>query len=265
MPQKALIPVHDVECKFNTRIKEFPDYIKIACFTRPVFNPYGVEERLTEKQEEIKWQEKLAKLRSGKKEARNKGDVSRNDAIKRARDKAYEIAFANDFEWFVTFTLSPEHIDRYDKEEILRRFKKWLNNTSSRRNMVYLMFPEYHEDKAVHFHGLISGDLEMRESGHKTTNGQMIYNAMNWTLGFSTAVRLEGQKGQIANYVMKYITKENKRVFGKHYFAGGKGLQREVPTTYENMDIHALEGTYYKIPNAPLGVKYATIQKEVSL
>lgn len=225
----------------------------------------GFEEYHTPKQEAIRLREEMRRLRTGEKRVYKKNDTSRNDNIQRAKKKALEIAYANDFQYFVTFTLDEQKVDRYGREEVLRVFKNWLDNTARRRDMQYLIFPEFHKDGAVHFHGIVAGRLDMRDSGHKTAYGQTIYNCENWKLGFTTAVKLDSQKSKVVSYIMKYITKENKRVFGKHYFAGGKGLRREVPTTYKNMDIHALEGTYYKIPNAPLGVKYVTIPKEVDL
>ena len=179
--------------------------------------------------------------------------------MKRAKDKAKEIAFANDWQFFVTFTLDGQNIDRYDKTEVLRCLKNWLDNMSRRRNLKYLLFPELHKDGAIHFHGLCSGMLSLSISGHYTQAGQPIYNCLNWSLGFTSVVKLEGPKERIVNYIMKYITKENEKVFGNAYFAGGKGLVREVPTQYENMSFEDLEGIEYQVPDTGMRVKYQTI------
>ena len=179
--------------------------------------------------------------------------------MKRAKDKGMEIAFANEWQYFITFTLDSKKINRYDKTEILRSFTNWLDNMARRRNLKYFIFPEYHEDGAIHFHGLCSGMLSLALSGHYTEAGQPIYNCTNWTLGFTSVVILEGPKERIVNYIMKYITKENEKVFGNTYFAGGKGLVREVPTQYENMSFEEMEGKEYMVPDTGMRVKYQTI------
>lgn len=74
--------------------------------------------------------------------------------------------------------------------------------------MSYLIFPERHKDGAVHFHGLVSGNLKMSDSGRKTSRGQAILNCESWTLGFSTSVLLDDSKANVCGYIMKYITKE---------------------------------------------------------
>ncbi len=137
MPQKTVIykPQTDVPTKFNTRFKEFPDFVKCTCWNRPIYNPDGVElykskyqlnseERQKEwknkqKQEDEETQadlrsfgwlgenEKAVVLRSFEELNENdKSDdgVSRSDSIKRAKDKAFEIAYANDFEYFITLS-----------------------------------------------------------------------------------------------------------------------------------------------------------------
>ena len=82
---------------------------------------------------------------------------------------------------------------------------------------------------------------------------------MAWKYGFSTAIKLEGQYSKVVNYISKYISKDSEKIFGNYYFAGGKGLKREVETEYFNLNFENFEGKYYKIPNTNLGVKYLDI------
>ncbi|MEQ8175957.1 MAG: hypothetical protein ABRQ26_12930, partial [Syntrophomonadaceae bacterium] len=193
---------------FNCRVKEFPGFSKVTVFSHAVFNPSGHEVVKSKKNRTI--------------ESEKTKREYREDNLNRARDKAFEIAFANEFDYFVTFTLDSSKIDRYDKQEILKKFKVWLQNKVVRNDLKYIIFPEYHKDGAIHFHGLCSGDLQIIDSGLKTKRGQNIYNSESWKYGFSSVVKIEGPYARVVNYVMKYISKDNKKVFGKHYFAGGR-------------------------------------------
>lgn len=264
---------------YNTRIKIFPHQIKISCFTKQIFNPDKVsceskpkciaqEEREEQQalwleqvrqagnEQYIQAQQDIERLSNLEREKKR----IRRDSMKRTRDKAYEIANANEWDYFITMTLDSREIDRSDKDEILRRVGQWLKDMVRRHDFVFLIFPEYHKkDNAVHFHGLCKGNLNLVLSDHNTASNQPIYYWLNWPFGFTTVVKLTGHKERIVNYVMKYITKEEKKVFGKAYFAGGKGLKREVPTQYENLSFEDFEGKEYQIPETGIRVKYQTI------
>ena len=251
MPQKVLtnivLPLSEVEAKYNCRYKFFGSFTKVTVFSKKVFCPKNLE---------IK---NKVKFINRSKRGNIKSDEIRADSIKRAKDKAYEICYANKFDYFITFTLDKEKIDRYDKDIILKKFKKWLNNRVERGNFKYIIFPEYHKDGAIHFHGLCSGELKLIDSGKRTKKGQVIYNSDSWTYGFSTVIKLEGSYERVINYIVKYISKDKKRVFGKFYFAGGKDLKREVTTIYTNISYESVKtDKVYYIKGANLSVKYLT-------
>lgn len=253
MPQKVLTnsnivkPISEVEAKYNCRYKFYGPITKVTVFSRKVFLP-----------ENLEYRDKVKSVKRNKR-SKVKSDYIRADSIKRARDKAYEICYANEFDYFITFTLDKEKIDRYDKDIILKKFKKWLNNRVERGNFKYIIFPEYHKDGAIHFHGLCSGELKLIDSGKRTKKGQIIYNSDSWTYGFSTVIKLEGSYERVINYIVKYISKEKKRVFGKFYFAGGKDLKREVPTIYCNVSYESIKtDKVYYIEGANMSVKYLT-------
>lgn len=236
-------PIPEVLAKYNCRIKYYGEITKVTVFSKKIFNPEKLELKGSKK--------KITKNRS------RSGEI-REDSIKRAKDRAYDICYANQFEYFVTFTLDKEKIDRYDHKVILKKLKNWLDNRVRRGSFKYILFPEYHKDGAIHFHGLCSGDIKIRDSGKKTKKGQTIYNADSWNLGFSSVVLLEGPYERVINYIVKYISKEQKRVFGKYYLSGGKGLKREVPTVYTNVEYTKVVGKEYHIEKAGMSVKYIT-------
>lgn len=233
-----------------------------------MFNPEKVEKRkkceqiiYTSSGYELELQ--ALALEKEKKDFRklHKIDVSetpRGDSIKRAQDKIFDIAFSNDFEYFVTFTLNEQKIDRYDVKAITSKLNKWLSNCVQRRNLKYIIVPEYHKDKAIHFHGLYSGDLGEVDSGHLYKDGRTIYNCSAWPFGFTNAIKLNGSKYAVCSYITKYITKDTSKIFGRFYLSGGK-INRSVDTEYLNKDYDFSKGEEFIIPNIGLKVKYNTI------
>lgn len=45
-----------------------------------------------------------------------------------------------------------------------------------------------------------------------------VYNCKDWKYGFSTAISVYGTPSRLANYVLKYITKDIENIFGKTYW-----------------------------------------------
>ena len=226
------------EGRFNACTKIYPNgHTKTTVFNFPVYNPLGL---FTE-----------SKTRTCFDKANN---VTRNDSIKRGIDKVYDIALLNDFQYFVTLTLDQNKIDRYDYTEICKKVKNWLNNACKRYNCKYLIVPELHEDGAVHFHGLLSGDFTLVDSGKKYQN-KPIYNLDNWHYGFTTCMQLTGNKEAVAKYICKYITKDTKRILGNLYYAGG-GITREPQKEYALESYPQAKGKEYVIANTSLKVKY---------
>lgn len=288
-PNRSIFsPASDFLVKYNCRVKYFPDnVIKVTCFSKPIFNPHKVEPFGKEKKRESLQEynpltdEMAYKFVEGKTildpftgeyvplvfwqdEFKETKDRVRSDSVKRAIDKAFEIGFANDFQYFITLTLDEKKIDRYSPALIKDKLHSFLSNAVRRKDLKYILFPEYHkeheweESPAIHFHGLISGDnLNLKNSGLRNEDGQVIYNWEDWKYGFSTVIGLDG-RAAVVYYVTKYITKDSNKIFGKYYFAGGKELKREVPTEYINRDYEQFQGEEYYIPQAKMGVKYKT-------
>lgn len=152
-------------------------------------------------------------------------------AQRRAKAAVRDLAASNDFRWFVTLTLSPEKIDRYDVREITRRLNHWLDNHVRRSGLAYVLVPERHKDGAIHFHGLFTDAVTAVDSGHRDSGGHKVYNLPEWELGFTTAIELYGERRRAIAYVCKYIGKQMgpdgrpEKVGGRWYYSGGK-LQR---------------------------------------
>lgn len=132
-------------------------------------------------------------------------------SLNRTKNKVYDIARANDWEWFVTFTFDKNKVkSRYDIEGLKKQFLKFINHYKERSapDLKYLFIPELHEDGALHFHGLMSNlrtdDLVLiKTKRHKYLNLYPFYEKF----GFSDFSAVKDSKA-VSNYITKYITKE---------------------------------------------------------
>ncbi len=157
---------------------------------------------------------------------------SLEESKRRAKSKVRDIALCNRFEYMFTWTLDGSLIDRYDNDEVYRKVRDFLSNATRRKNFRYVCIPEYHKQKAgeekpaIHLHGLcILGDVKiapsLRKDGlqRRDNAGRPIFNMTDWKWGFSTCVPLDENYERTVNYVTKYITKCDKKIFGKWYLS----------------------------------------------
>ena len=163
---------------------------------------------------------------------REKGKKSEGEdrlrSLRRARANLRRLALANDFRYFVTLTLDPQKIDRYDGAAITKALGRWCDNMVRRHGLRYVLVPERHKDGAFHFHGFMAGEgLRVEDSGVKW-DGRPVYTLPQWTLGFTTAQELYGEYSAAVGYCCKYIGKqEGQRPLGRWYYSGGTLAQPE--------------------------------------
>ena len=195
---------------------------------------------------------------------RRKGVKSEGDdllrSMRRARAKLRRLALSNEFTHFVTLTLDKEKVDRYDPKAIMQKVNICLDNLVRRHGLKYVLVPEQHKDGAYHFHGFISGDLQLVDSGTidlpweekpkrprddqaradwLSRGGPVVYTWLQWPLGFTTALELYGEYGAAVAYVCKYIGKQQgQRPMGRWYYSGG-GL-KEPTRLYTTLEYSTL-------------------------
>lgn len=158
--------------------------------------------------------------------AREKGKKSEGDnllrSMRRARSKLRRLALSNEFQYFVTLTLDPEKIDRYDGAAVTKALGRWCDNMVRRHGLRYILVPEQHKDGAFHFHGFMAGDGLVAVDSGVEWDGRPVYNLPQWTLGFTTAQELYGTYSAAVGYCCKYIGKQqNQRPLGRWYYSGG--------------------------------------------
>lgn len=150
--------------------------------------------------------------------------------ISRAKTKIYEYAMCNDFDYFVTLTLDPKKIDRYDLNSYIKKLGKFLNNYNTNHNtkVQYVLIPEMHKDGAWHMHGLIKGIL----SKHliKNDNGFLNWEHYSSRFGYISLSKIKNTSA-CAKYITKYINKDidnTVKELGARTYYCSKGLKKAV-------------------------------------
>lgn len=156
-------------------------------------------------------------------------------ASKRSKDNFYGYAQANDWEYFVTLTFSPEVVNRYNDMAVIHlwsNFQNWCKHKYKDCKM--LMIPERHKDGALHFHGLMS-DIRFNlipaidphtEKPLYSKTGAPLFSIKDWTNGFSTLAIIpkEDNYRRVVNYMEKYISKDGNIGYNQKRFFRTRNL-----------------------------------------
>lgn len=211
------------------------------------------------------------------------GSDSLERSKRRARVAVRDYGLCNDFKYFVTLTLDPIYINRYDIKEVTRKLNTWADNAVRRQGLKYVLVPELHKDGAIHFHGFFNDALEAKDSGTMippgggkpkrprskaqraawaAAGGHIVYNLPAWKLGYTTAIPLYGRRAAAVGYVCKYISKAQTKVGGRWYYSGG-GLARPE-LTFSDVPIEAYERAEaaFSFVIEDLGVRCLSIMDE---
>lgn len=180
----------------------------------------------------------------------NMGNPEKNleRSLRRTKNKIYDIAKSNQWEWFFTLTFNPKKVDSFNYEIVTDKLSQWLKNMRKKcPNMMYLVVPEQHESGRWHFHGLFSHVEDMRfvDSEKRDKKGRIIYNVGSYRLGFSTATKIDDVK-KACSYIAKYTTKELCMVTKgkKRYWCSKNVLLPEVEeylVSYGNEELKRLQ------------------------
>lgn len=296
-----VLPLSDSEAKYNARLKYITDpqgreiVVQRLCCERATFTD-GLERDPAKKRDQAKpvradpealrsmSAEDLRKLlqleaildgRPWESDAKRKptvDDMAR--AARRARSAVADYVLAEyDFTHFVTLTLDPAKMDRFDAAAAIKRLTVWLNNRVQRNGLKYLVVPEHHKDGAIHFHGLFNDALQMVDSGTvirpeggkpvkratalrsgaDLTACKVVYNLPAWDYGYTTAIELTGDRAAVAGYVCKYIVKEldyadgDRDKIGGRYYYHSTNLRKPKTICYDD-DFETFEGYAFDTP-----------------
>ncbi len=252
---------------YNTKVKRYRDgsYTLTYCNRRVFVNQEEKQEFIefceseeTEKTEdtgkakvtEIVKKFETSKLSEAQKQKRKE---DRTDNMKRAVDKVYDLAFQNEWSYFMTITIDPEQFNREDTLLVCKKLSKWLGHQVERKGLKYLLIPEQHKNGGIHAHALINDCFKLEHSGRYLYSGKAykaetlqkkgidinllkpVYNVPEWKYGFSTAIPVDGNPARLACYITKYITKDCKKIFGKYYLSS-RNLNRDTEISLCNSE-----------------------------
>ena len=225
--------------KSYAKIYRYPcGVMDIVASTSPDFGPKGWESAED-------YNRPASKARPDAQKDRTYSEAKAEDqerSMRRARAKVRRLALANDFRWFVTLTLDPQKIDRYDAAAVVKKLGQWCSNHVKRHGLKYILVPERHKDGALHFHGFFNDALQAVASGHSTKAGQPIYNLPQWDLGFTAAIEVYGEYAGAVAYVCKYIGKQGDKPAGRWYYSGGDLCEPDI--SYADIEVRDLEEQY---------------------
>lgn len=190
---------------YNTRIKTFENTKQVTIYSKT----------FTREEEESK----IQKNKNLRKDYKNKDRTEQeerncqNVSIKQTKNRIYDIARANTWEWFITLTFDRKKKDSSEYDEVVRALHIYLANLQQRQcpDLKYLIVPELHADgEHYHFHGLLANcdNLNFVFSGKYDRKKHLpIYNIQNWRIGWTTATRVQDTH-RVSSYITKYITKD---------------------------------------------------------
>lgn len=155
---------------------------------------------------------------------RRENDEKLSNNISRAKSRVTELALCNDWEYFVTLTLSEDKQNRFDLQGYIKDLGNWIGNYNRKYgcHLRYIIIPEFHKDGAVHAHGLLCGVQD--ESLCKNEYGFMDLPYYRNRFGFISLGKIR-DKEKVSRYITKYITKGFcDRAKGEHMFYASRGL-----------------------------------------
>ena len=71
------------------------------------------------------------------------------------------------------------------------------------------------------------------------TNGKTVYNLKSWAFGWTTCIKLYGDRLNTAFYCTKYITKDCMKIFGR-FFWHSQNLKKPI-IVYSDLDYDSIQ------------------------
>lgn len=147
-----------------------------------------------------------------------------NENIIRAKNKIFELAFCNPWQYFFTGTLNKEFYDRTNLEKFHKDFTQFIRDKSKKYNcgkIDFLLIPEKHSDGiSWHMHGFINGlppealsqfkigDIMGKSLAEKVCRGDFLFHWLDYDkkFGFNDLEPIKNPEA-VSKYITKYINK----------------------------------------------------------
>lgn len=178
-------------------------------------------------------------------------------SLSRSKNKVFEIACCNEFEYFCTFTQNADLRDRFDLKAFRKDFTMLIRNKNRVRGdfdkIEYLLIPEHHKNGAWHMHGLFKGlEIDKDLTPFKLSDnipkrikdtirgGEPVYDWHDYRrrFGYFTCTRIKDNIS-VSKYITKYLSKEfsaDTRHAGEHLYYASQGLKRRETLVKNSFD-----------------------------
>jgi len=175
---------------------------------------------------------------------RGVNDTKLEESILRSKEKIFELAYCNPWDYFFTGTLDAKKYDRTDLDKFHKDLTQWIGNYNKNHKLhiKFLFVPELHSDgKSWHVHGFIYGlpkenliqfkvgDKMGKTLAEKVARGDIVYN---WTdyqekFGFCDLEPIRNHEA-VSKYVTKYMNKQlakSVQELNAHTYYHSRGLK----------------------------------------
>lgn len=205
--------------------------------------------------------------------SRDINDEKLENNVSRAKNKIYEYALCNEFDYFITLTLDPEKYNRHDLKKYIKDLGQFIRDQRKKysADIQYILIPEPHKDGAWHMHGLIKGIN--RNQLIKNKNGYLDWQDYSRKFGYCSIDYVKCQEA-ISKYITKYVSKaldvDLKREKEKKLYYCSRGLKKALNVekgTLESSKLSRIpfsyENEYMKILDLD-GLQYLRLQNDLS-
>lgn len=240
---------------YNIKVTEYNNETQVTFYSYSISK--GASEDAETNKQSIKCDKQSIKDNKQNFDIDNTEIENKKRSTRRSKQGIYELARANNWEWFATFTFKD---NRYDYLLCKNKLRKWLSHTKERKcpSLEWLCVPERHRDGAYHFHALLKGDIGSIIDFKGWNEEKYLFT--NYKLGISELERVK-DTNRVSMYITKYISKD---LLGdiknaRRYFYS-KGVEKPtvkefyskqdlldfLECNYPNKNITYSSNTYYK-------------------
>lgn len=235
---------------YNVKVIEYHKEIQVN------FYNYGIsKEEENDKANKQRSNDSQQSIKDNKQDTNdsNKEIENKKRSTRRSKQHIYEIARANEWEWFATFTFKE---NRYDYIACKDRLRKWFDNFKRRKcpDFEYLCVPERHKDGAYHFHALIKGNITSYIDSKGWNEEKYVFK--DYKLGINELERVR-DTNRVSMYITKYISKDllgNIKNARRYFYS--KGVEKPTVKEYYVKSDNPMEFLDSNFPN--MKITYVT-------
>lgn len=200
----------------------------------------------------------------------DQNDHKTADNLRRAMRTIEDISLCNPWEWFGTFTISPDKYNRQDLDKFRKDFSQFIKDQRKKYgcHVDYMTVPELHRKlDGWHLHGLLNNlsikalrpfTLDEKIPSYireKIKLGEPVYDWPDYRERFGY-VLLEPVRSRdaAARYLVKYLRKDSGKTAAhmelhKHLYYCSKGLKHpELYSSYQHKDERAVSSYLTALP-----------------